>query len=75
MKDWIIDSGWQVDCGGWSVRSRRGGWTRGLSMSLSSLDVLLDSLVHPLLLVKLNCFFLPLEEGRERGVEEADVGL
>ena len=42
-------------------------------MSLSSLDVLLDGLVHPLLSVELNCFFLPLEERGERGVEEADA--
>ena len=73
MKDWIIDSGWQVDSG-WSVWSRRGGWTWGLSMSLSSLDVLLDCLVHPLLSVELDHFFLPLEEHGERGIEEADSG-
>ena len=73
MKDWIIDSGWQIDCGGWSVRDQRGGWTRELSVSLSSLDVLLDCLVHPFLSVELNCFFLPLEERGERGVKEADA--
>ena len=44
-------------------------------MSLSSLDVLLNSLVHSLLSVKLDCFFLPLGECGERGVEEADSGL
>ena len=75
MKDWIIDSGWQVNCGGWSVQGRRGVWTRGLSMSLSILNVLFDCLVHPLLSVKLDRFFLPLEEHGERGVEEADSGL
>ena len=47
---------------------------RGLSVSLSILNVLLDCLVHPLLSVKLDCFFLPLEEHGERGVEEADSG-
>ena len=44
-------------------------------MSLSSLDVLLDSLVHPLLSIKLDCFFLPLGERDERGVKETDLGL
>ena len=43
-------------------------------MSLSSLNVLFDCLVHPLLSVKLDCFFLPLEECSEWGVEEADLG-
>ena len=43
-------------------------------MSLSSLDVLLDCLVHLLLSVKLDRFFLPLEKCGERGVEEADSG-
>ena len=47
---------------------------RRLSVSLSSLDVLLNSLVHPLLLIKLDCLFLPLGERGERGVEEADLG-
>ena len=72
MKDWIVDSGWQVDCGGWSVLSRWAG-TRGLSMSLSILNVLFDCLVHPLLSVELDCVFLPLEERGERGVKETDV--
>ena len=44
-------------------------------MSLSSLDVLLNCLVHPLLSVELDWFFLPLGECGERGVEEADLGL
>ena len=43
-------------------------------MSLSSLDVLLNCLVHPLLSVELDCFFLPLEEHGERGVKEVDSG-
>ena len=43
-------------------------------MSLSSLDVLLDGLVHPFLSIELDCFILPLEECGERGVEEADAG-
>ena len=43
-------------------------------MSLSSLDVLLDCLVHSLLSIELYSFFLPLEERGERGVEEADSG-
>ena len=47
---------------------------RGLLMSLSVLNVLFDCLVHPLLLVKLDRFFLPLEEHSEWGVEEADSG-
>ena len=47
---------------------------RGLSMSLSSLDVLLDCLVHPFLSIKLDCFFLPLGERGEGCVEEADLG-
>ena len=46
----------------------------GLSVSLSVLNVLFDCLVHPLLSVELDCFFLPLEERGERGVEEADSG-
>ena len=41
-------------------------------MSLSSLDVLLDRLVHPPLSIELDCFFLPLEERDEGGVEEVD---
>ena len=48
---------------------------RGLSVSLLSLDVLLDCLVHPLLSVELDCFFLPLEEHGDGGIEEADSGL
>ena len=47
---------------------------RGLLVSLSILNVLFDCLVHPFLFVKLDCFFLPLEERGERGVEEADSG-
>ena len=43
-------------------------------MALSSLDVLLDCLVHSFLSVELDCLFLPLEECGERGVEEADSG-
>ena len=43
-------------------------------MSLASLDVLLDCLVHPFLSVELDCFVLPLGECGERGIEEADVG-
>ena len=74
MKDWIIDSGWQVDCGGWLVLSRYGVWMRVLSVSLSTLNVLFDCLVHPFLSVELDCFFLPLEEHGERGIEEADAG-
>ena len=48
---------------------------RGLLVSLLILNVLFNSLVHPLLSVKLDYFFLPLEEHCERGVEEADSGL
>ena len=47
---------------------------RGLLVSLSILDVLFDGLVHSLLSVELDCFFLPLEEHSEWGVEEADSG-
>ena len=43
-------------------------------MSLSSLNVLFDCLVHPILSIKLDCFFLPLEERGERDIEEADLG-
>ena len=43
-------------------------------MSLSRLNVLFDCLVHPLLSIELDCFFLPLEEHGERGVKEADSG-
>ena len=74
MKDWIIDLGWQVDCGGWSVLSQRGVGARGLSVSLSVLNVLFDCLVHPFLSVELDCFFLPLEKRGERGVKETDPG-
>ena len=48
---------------------------RGLSVSLSILNVLFNCLVHPLLSVKLDCFFLPLKEHSEWGVKEADSGL
>ena len=48
---------------------------RGLSVSLLILNVLFDCFVHPLLSVELDCFFLPLEEHGEWGVEEADSGL
>ena len=42
---------------------------------LSVLNVLFDCLVHPLLSVELDCFFLPLEECGEGGVKEADASL
>ena len=78
-KGGVVDSwcegAWQVDCGGWSVWSRRGVQSRGLSVSLSIQDVLFDCLVHPLLSVKLDCFFLPLEEHGEWSVKKADSGL
>ena len=48
---------------------------RGLSVSLSILNVLFDCLIHPLLSVELDCFFLPLEECSKWGVEETDPGL
>ena len=44
-------------------------------MSLLSLDVLFDCLVHSLLSVELDCFLLPLEERGEGGVKETDAGL
>ena len=47
---------------------------RGLSMCLSSLDVLLDGLVHSFLSIELDHFFLPLEECGEGGIKEADAG-
>ena len=47
---------------------------RGLSISLLILNVLFNCLVHPLLSVELDCFFLTLEKHGEWGIKEVDLG-